>query len=129
MDGSTGDVAEATRLAACYFKGRRKTSSSPAGMNVTLRTGKKPCERKPAFVIEVVIRLERDGNAEPCAVLLLNGSDGNPAAVIEGANRSLANIRKNTALVSWPEQDFPRTPTQKTDSSAHSRCGHKARTA
>src|SRR4029077_9127206 len=61
----------------------------------------------------VVVGLERDGNAEPCAVLLLNGFDGNPAAAIEGANQSLAEYQKIRHSFVWPEPDFPRTPTQK----------------
>jgi long-chain acyl-CoA synthetase len=61
----------------------------------------------------VVIGLDRGGNAEPCAVLLLKGSDGNSAAIIESANRSLAEYQQIRQSFIWPGPDFPRTSTQK----------------
>ncbi len=110
----TGDVAEADETGRLYFKGRRKNVIvTPAGMNVYPEDLEKALRAQTAIRDCVVIGLERDGNAEPCAVLLLNGSDGNPAAVIEGANRSLAEYQKIRHSFLWPEPDFPRTPTQK----------------
>jgi long-chain acyl-CoA synthetase len=44
---------------------------------------------------------------------LLNGYEGNPAGIIEGANQSLAEYQKIRHSFLWPEPDFPRTPTQK----------------
>lgn len=110
----TGDVAEADETGHLYFKGRRKNVIvTPAGMNVYPEDLEKALRAQTGIRDCVVIGLERDGNAEPCAVLLLNGSDGNPAAVIEGANRSLAEYQKIRHSFLWPEPDFPRTPTQK----------------
>ena len=110
----TGDVAEADETGRLYFKGRRKNVIvTPAGMNVYPEDLEKALRAQTGIRDCVVIGLERDGNAEPCAVLLLNGSDGNPAAVIEGANRSLAEYQKIRHSFLWPEPDFPRTPTQK----------------
>src|SRR5260370_40392982 len=58
--------------------------------------------------------LERDGNAEPCAVLLLKNSEGTAAsAAIENANPSLAEYQRMRTWLVWPDFDFPRTPTGK----------------
>jgi long-chain acyl-CoA synthetase len=110
----TGDVAETDENGRLYFKGRRKNVIvTPAGMNIYPEDLEKALRAQPGIRDCVVIGLERDGNEEPCAILLLNGSDGNPAAVIEDANRSLAEYQKIRHSFLWPEPDFPRTPTQK----------------
>jgi long-chain acyl-CoA synthetase len=110
----TGDVAETDENGRLHFKGRRKNVIiTPAGMNIYPEDLEKALRAQPGIRDCVVIGLERDGNAEPCAVLLLNGSDGNPAAAIEGANQSLAEYQRIRHSFLWPEPDFPRTPTQK----------------
>jgi len=110
----TGDVAETDETGRLYFKGRRKNVIvTPAGMNVYPEDLEKAIRKQPGIRDCVVIGLERDGNAEPCAVLLWNGADGNPAAAIDGANQSLADYQKIRHSFLWPEPDFPRTPTQK----------------
>jgi long-chain acyl-CoA synthetase len=110
----TGDVAETDETGHLYFKGRRKNVIvTPAGMNVYPEDLEKALRAQPCIRDCVVIGLERDGNAEPCAVLLLNGSGSNTAAAIEGANQSLAEYQKIRHSFIWPEPDFPRTPTQK----------------
>jgi len=63
----------------------------------------------------VVVGLENEGNAEPCAVLLLQ-NQGNPtdgARIVDRANQSLAEYQKIRHWFEWPEPDFPRTPTHK----------------
>jgi len=110
----TGDIAEKDANGGLYFKGRRKNVIvTPAGMNVYPEDLEKALRAQPGLRDCVVVGLEKDGNAEPCAVLLLNGSAGNPAAVIEGANQTLAEYQKMRDWFLWPEADFPRTPTQK----------------
>jgi long-chain acyl-CoA synthetase len=110
----TGDVAEKDDSGSLYFKGRLKNVIvTPAGMNIYPEDLEKALRMQSGIRDCVVIGLERDGNAEPCAVLLLNGSDGNAAAVIEAANQSLAEYQKIRHSFVWPEPDFPRTPTQK----------------
>jgi long-chain acyl-CoA synthetase len=110
----TGDIAEKDGTGLLYFKGRRKNVIvTPAGMNIYPEDLEKALRTQPGIRDCVVIGLERDGNAEPCAVLLLNGSNGNAAGIIEGANRSLAEYQKMRHSFVWPEPDFPRTPTQK----------------
>ena len=110
----TGDIVETDENGGLYFKGRRKNVIvTPAGMNVYPEDLEKALRAQPGLRDCVVVDLERDGNAEPCAVLLLNGSAGNAATVIEGANQSLAEYQKMRDWFLWPEPDFPRTPTQK----------------
>jgi len=57
--------------------------------------------------------MEKDGNAEACAVLLLAGDAASPASIVNAANQSLAEYQKIQRWFVWPEPDFPRTPTQK----------------
>jgi long-chain acyl-CoA synthetase len=110
----TGDIAETDEHGQLYFKGRRKNVIvTPAGMNVYPEDLEKALRAQPGIRDCVVVGLEKDGNAEPCAVLLLNASDGNATAIIEGANQSLAEYQKMRDWFLWPEPDFPRTPTQK----------------
>lgn len=109
----TGDIAEKDENGRLYFKGRRKNVIvTPAGMNVYPEDLEKELRAQPNVRDCVVIGIERNGNAEPCAVLLLkSGSD--PSSVVESANRSLAEYQKIRHWFEWPEPDFPRTPTQK----------------
>ena len=110
----TGDVGETDESGRLYFKGRRKNVIvTPAGMNIYPEDLEKALRAQPGVRDCVVIGLERDGNAEPCAVVLLNGSDGSVASIVEGANQSLAEYQKIRHSFLWPEADFPRTPTQK----------------
>ena len=110
----TGDIAEADESGRLYFKGRRKNVIvTPAGMNVYPEDLERALRSQPGVHDCVVVGLERDGNAEPYAVLLMNGPGSNPASAIESANRSLAEYQKIRHWFLWPEPDFPRTPTQK----------------
>jgi long-chain acyl-CoA synthetase len=110
----TGDVAEQDGNGRLYFRGRRKNVIvTPAGMNV-YPEDLEGALRKQAGVRDcVVLGMERDGNAEPYAVLVMNGAEANPASAIEHANQSLAEYQKIRSWFVWPEADFPRTATQK----------------
>src|SRR5262249_14719450 len=83
------------------------------GMNVYPEDLEKALQAQPGVRDCVVIGTERNGNAEACAVLLLNGAGGDPAVAVENANRSLAEYQRIRDWMVWPEPDFPRTPTQK----------------
>ena len=110
----TGDMAERDAEGRLFFKGRRKNVIvTPAGMNVYPEDLEKALRAQQGVRDCLVIGLEKDGNAEPCAVLLLNGSARKPAAVVENANQSLGEYQKIRQWYVWPEPDFPRTPTQK----------------
>jgi long-chain acyl-CoA synthetase len=56
--------------------------------------------------------MERGGNAEPCAVLILR-SGANVEGVVARANESLAEYQRMRMWMEWPQEDFPRTHTQK----------------
>src|SRR5271154_4263559 len=88
----TGDMGETDAEGRLYFKGRRKNVIvTPAGMNIYPEDLEKAVRSQPGVRDCVVMGIERDGNAEPCAVLLLEDSrHPNQTALIENANRSLA---------------------------------------
>ena len=111
----TGDMGETDAEGRLYFKGRRKNVIvTPAGMNIYPEDLEKAVRSQPGVRDCAVIGIERDGNAEPCAVLLLEDPPhANQAAIIENANRSLAEYQKVRHWFPWPEPDFPRTPTLK----------------
>jgi long-chain acyl-CoA synthetase len=109
----TGDLGEVDAQGNLYFKGRRKNVIvTPAGMNVYPEDLEAELRKQPGVRDAVVVGIEKDGNAEPCAVLLLE--DGADAAVIvERANERLAEFQRMRRWMVWKEADFPRTPTQK----------------
>jgi len=68
--------------------------------------------RQPEVKDCVVIALPEGGNAEPCAVLILRGN-ADAAEVVRHANETLSEYQRMRAWFVWPEEDFPRTSTQK----------------
>jgi long-chain acyl-CoA synthetase len=109
----TGDLGELDPDGNLYFKGRKKdVIVTPAGMNVYPEDLEAALRRQPETKDCVVIGLPQDGNAEPCAVMILRDSTA-PESVIQRANQSLAEYQRMRAWFVWPEEDFPRTSTQK----------------
>lgn len=122
----TGDIGELDTAGNLRFRGRKKSVMvTAAGLNVYPEDLEKALRKQPQVRDCVVVAVEREGNAEACAVLLLNDSKspresknqhgtGNIAReVISGANASLAEFQRMRTWVVWPEADFPRTPTGK----------------
>jgi long-chain acyl-CoA synthetase len=110
----TGDLAEVGPDGRLYFRGRRKNVMvTSAGMNVYPEDLEKTLRCQPGVRDCVVVGLERDGNSEPCAVLLLDGGGQSALSAVENANRSLAGYQQIRHWFAWPEPDFPRTSTQK----------------
>ncbi len=110
----TGDIGEVDAQGNLYFKGRKKdTIVTPAGMNVYPEDLEAALRRQPEIRDCVVIPLPREGNAEACAVLLLRDGAGDPAPVVRHANELLAEHQRVREWFVWPEEDFPRTSTQK----------------
>jgi len=110
----TGDIGALDENGNLYFKGRRKNVIvSPEGMNIYPEDVESALRRQCAVRDCVVFGLERDGNAEVCAVLLLHSKDDDPKSVIERANEALAEYQHIRRWFVWPGEDFPRTPTQK----------------
>lgn len=110
----TGDLAEAGKDGRLYFKGRQKNVIvTPGGMKVYPDDLENALRQQKGVRDCVVIGLPRDGNEEPCAALLLDGSGANAGAIVDRANQSLAEFQRIRHWFEWPEADFPRTPTQK----------------
>jgi long-chain acyl-CoA synthetase len=114
----TGDLCEVDAEGNLRFRGRKKNVIvTPAGLNVYPEDLENAVKKQPAIRDCVVIAVDCGGNAEPCAVVLLNPSPsaGDAAArtAIESANASLAEYQRMRAWIGWPEPDFPRTATGK----------------
>jgi long-chain acyl-CoA synthetase len=110
----TGDVGELDTEGNLYFKGRKKdVIVTPAGMNVYPDDLEAALRRQPEVKDAVVIALPRDGNAEACAAIILRENGAHPEAIVQRANESLAEYQRMNNWVVWPEEDFPRTSTQK----------------
>ncbi|MFZ0584878.1 MAG: 1-acyl-sn-glycerol-3-phosphate acyltransferase, partial [Candidatus Sulfotelmatobacter sp.] len=113
----TGDVGALDDAGNLYFKGRKKeVIVTPGGLNIYPEDLEAALRRQPEVKDCVVVGIERGGNAEPCAVLILRDdlrNENNSAEVVERANQSLADFQRMRMWVEWPQRDFPRTSTQK----------------
>jgi long-chain acyl-CoA synthetase len=109
----TGDVGALDEAGNLYFKGRKKeVIVTPGGLNIYPEDLEGALRQQPGVKDCVVAGIERGENAEPCAVLILR--DGASAEqAVEQANRSLAEFQRMRMWVLWPQEDFPRTSTQK----------------
>jgi long-chain acyl-CoA synthetase len=109
----TGDLGALDEAGNLYFKGRKKeVIITPAGMNIYPDDLETALRRQSEVKDCAVVGIERDGNAEPCAVIILRDG-GQAQEVVRKANQSLAGYQQIRMWIEWPEQDFPRTNTQK----------------
>jgi long-chain acyl-CoA synthetase len=109
----TGDIGARDESGNLYFKGRKKeVIVTPGGMNVYPEDLEAALRRQPEVKDCVVVGIERDGNSEPCAVVILRG-DARLEEVVHRANQSLAEFQRIRIWIEWPQEDFPRTNTQK----------------
>ena len=110
----TGDLGALDEQGNLYFKGRKKdVIVTPAGLNIYPADLEAALRAQPEVHDCVVVGLERSGNAEPCAVLLLHDRQQDPAPIVQRANLRLADFQQLRAWYVWPDEDFPRTPTHK----------------
>jgi long-chain acyl-CoA synthetase len=114
----TGDIGALDEAGNLYFKGRKKeVIVTPAGTNVYPDDLEAALRRQPEVKDCVVVGIERGGNAEPCAVVILRGDaklgEAGLEEVVQRANQSLAEYQRMRMWVEWPQEDFPRTNTQK----------------
>jgi len=115
----TGDLGSLDAEGNLFFKGRKKeVIVTPAGMNVYPEDLEAVLRAQKEVRDAVVVGLERGGNAEPCAVMILAAE--NAAAqeaiarqAVDGANRTLAEYQKMRQWFLWADDDFPRTSTGK----------------
>src|ERR1700722_3641475 len=126
----TGDAGALDEAGNRYFKGRKKeVIVTPAGLNIYPEDLEAALRRQPEIKDCVVVgiarrRNDREENAEPCAVVILRdeasaatqgGTSGDwiLEQIVQRANQSLAEYQKMRMWFEWPEEDFPRTSTQK----------------
>jgi long-chain acyl-CoA synthetase len=121
----TGDLGALDAQGNLFFKGRKKeVIVTPAGMNIYPEDLEAALRAQKEVRDCVVVGLERGGNAEPCAVLILRGrmagsdvigegTDGDAKVIVERANKTLAEFQRMRRWYIWPEEDFPRSSTQK----------------
>jgi long-chain acyl-CoA synthetase len=109
----TGDVGALDEAGNLYFKGRKKeVIVTPGGLNIYPEDLEAELRRQPEVKDCVVVGIARGGNAEPCAVVIVRG-EARVAGVVERANQALAEFQRMRMWVQWPQEDFPRTNTQK----------------
>ncbi|HZQ92713.1 MAG TPA: AMP-binding protein [Terriglobales bacterium] len=109
----TGDLGALDAEGNLYFKGRRKNVIvTPEGLNVHPEDLEQALREQKEVRDAVVVGLARGGNAEPVAVLLLR-DEAAADDVVKRANARLAEFQHMRRWYVWPEEDFPRTPTQK----------------
>ena len=111
----TGDLGELDAEGNLRFRGRKKNVIvTPAGLNVYPEDLEAALRKQSEVRDCVVISHERNGNAEPCAVILMGNARNEAArAAIERANSALAEYQRMHTWMVWPEVDFPRTSTGK----------------
>src|SRR5256885_4347477 len=109
--GELGAIDEAGNL---YFKGRKKNVIvTGEGMNVYPEDLEAALRAQPGIKDCMVIGVERGGNAEPCAVMVVKDGADNASQAVAGANSILGAHQQIRRWVVWPDSDFPRTSTQK----------------
>jgi long-chain acyl-CoA synthetase len=110
----TGDLGALDAEGNLYFKGRKKdVIVTPAGMNVYPEDLEAALRGQPEVRDCVVVGLDRGGNAEPCAVLILRDRSADAKAIVARVNDTLAEHQRMRSWFVWPEEDFPRTSTGK----------------
>jgi long-chain acyl-CoA synthetase len=110
----TGDMGEMDAAGNLYFKGRRKNVIvTPEGMNIFPEDLEAALRRQPEVRDCVVVGLAVGGNAEPCAVLILKEAGIEAEPIVKRANLALAEHQHMRHWAVWPDDDFPRTSTQK----------------
>jgi long-chain acyl-CoA synthetase len=110
---STGDLGAVDEAGNLYFKGRSKNVIvTPAGLKIYPEDLEQALRKQPEVRDCVVFPLARGGNSEACAVLLMDNGASAKASVAS-ANQLLAEFQRIRSWLVWPDEDFPRTSTQK----------------
>lgn len=110
----TGDVAEMDQEGNLFFKGRKKdVIVTAAGLNIYPDDLEAALNAQPEVRDSAVVGVDTPQGPEPFAVLLLRDSGSETAAIVQRANHSLSAYQQIRRWSIWPDEDFPRTPTQK----------------
>lgn len=109
----TGDIGALDEAGNLYFKGRKKeVIVTSGGTNVYPEDLEAALRKQPEVRDCVVVGVEKNGNTEPCAVVILR-VHSKVESVVQRANQSLAEYQRMRMWMEWPQEDFPRTSTQK----------------
>lgn len=110
----TGDVGGIDEHGNLYFKGRKKdVIVTSAGLNIYPEDLESVLDRQPEIRASAVVGIEGPHGPEPLAVLILRQPQASPGAAVERANEELAQHQRICRWFLWPDEDFPRTATQK----------------
>jgi long-chain acyl-CoA synthetase len=114
----TGDLGALDEQGNLYFRGRKKgVIVTGAGMNIHPEDLEAALRRQPEVRDCVVVAVPRNGDEEPCAVVIArSGSlsgENELKEIVHRANQSLAEFQKMRRWELWPSEDFPRTSTGK----------------
>jgi long-chain acyl-CoA synthetase len=110
----TGDIAEVDAEGNLYFKGREKeVIVTSAGVNIYPEDIERVLDRHPEIKASTIIETQTATGPEPLAVLILREERVNPNELINRVNESLAQHQRIRHWFIWPNEDFPRTATQK----------------
>src|SRR5262249_16558495 len=110
----TGDLGALDEAGNLYFKGRKKNVIVTAeGMNVYPEDLEAALRAQPGIRDCMVIGVERGGNAEPCAVVVVSDGSESASRAVADANSKLGAHQQIRRWIVWPDSDFPRTSTQK----------------
>jgi long-chain acyl-CoA synthetase len=111
---ATGDLAETQATGELRFMGRKsETIVTAAGVNVHPEDLEAALEEQHEIAASAVVAVETPSGPEPCAVLVVRGSDKQAAEAVERANAGLAEFQRIRRWMLWPEPDLPRTSTGK----------------
>jgi long-chain acyl-CoA synthetase len=104
----TGDLGRFDQRGRLYFEGRKKdVVVTGEAFNVYAEDVERVLDAQPGVRQAAVVGLERDGNTEVHAALLLEpGADA--AAAVRAANARLAPHERVRGWTVWPHDDFPR---------------------
>jgi long-chain acyl-CoA synthetase len=109
----TGDIGELDSDGNLFFRGRKKeVIVTAAGMKVYPEDLEAALKQQAQLKDCVVVPLAVGENAEACAALILH-NEADPALVVDRANQNLAEFQRIRRWFVWPNEDFPRTSTQK----------------
>ena len=110
----TGDIGEMDAAGNLYFKGRKKdVIVTAAGLNVYPEDLEAALNLQPEVRSSCVVSRQGARGPEPLAAIILRDERANVKAVIERANRTLAEHQRIRHWFVWEEADFPRTATHK----------------
>ena len=111
---ATGDLAEEQASGELRFMGRKsETIVTAAGVNVHPEDLEAALEEQHEITASAVVAAETALGPEPCAVLIVRGSEKQVADAVERANARLAESQHIRRWMLWPEPDLPRTSTGK----------------